>query len=103
MGPLAEAAKAVKEQFPNVKVIEVEVDVRKTEQVEAGIKKTVETFGRLVCSDSCLCSSFMLCCLSLVVSLSSSPPPFFGPFFLPGKHFCPGSRQRLRLVAQRRR
>jgi hypothetical protein len=38
----------VKEAYPNIKVIELEVDVRKSDQVKAGIEATVKTFGRLV-------------------------------------------------------
>lgn len=44
------AAKSIQEAYPNVKVIEVLVDVRNAEQVKTGIEKTVETFGRLVSS-----------------------------------------------------
>ncbi|KAI9154748.1 Short-chain dehydrogenase srdC [Paramyrothecium foliicola] len=44
---LAETIASLKELYPNVEVLPIILDVRNSEQVKAGIAKTVETFGRL--------------------------------------------------------
>ncbi|KAK6844790.1 Dihydroanticapsin 7-dehydrogenase [Apiospora arundinis] len=44
---LARAAKSVREQCPGIQVLELEMDVRKTEEVEAGLRTIVDHFGRL--------------------------------------------------------
>ncbi|KAK8025329.1 hypothetical protein PG990_003152 [Apiospora arundinis] len=44
---LAREAKSVREQCPGIQVLELEMDVRKTEEVKAGLRTIVDQFGRL--------------------------------------------------------
>lgn len=44
---LAQAAKSVREKYPGVQVLELEMDVRRTDQVKAGLDALVARFGRL--------------------------------------------------------
>ena len=44
---LASSIKQLKEKFPNVQVLPLTVDVRKSEEVKSSIAETVKAFGRL--------------------------------------------------------
>ncbi|KAK8038621.1 hypothetical protein PG993_007032 [Apiospora rasikravindrae] len=44
---LAQSAKTLKEQYPNLQILELSMDVRKTDEVKAGFDAIVARFGRL--------------------------------------------------------